>query len=202
MCGIWGQFWFCPHLSSPVRRGLRTRKPNARAVVAVSAVVAVIFTRCQENRPAPGADLLPEKVHWPFQRPTPLEVLPAHFVRGVIRPPRVRQSPKTVEVRKPFRLVVGSPVFCSFPAFAQGAPRMCPQLPPLFRHVPPLFENEPLNVPPHTPGFRHTSAHVCALVKATSHREKEKGRTFWELCGLVCGARGRNRTGTPCGGGF
>ena len=79
---------------------------------------------------------------------------------------------------------------------------MCPQLPPLFRHVPPLYENEPLNVPPHAPGFRHTSAHVRALVKATSHRGKEKGRTVVEPCGLVCGARGRNRTGTPCGGGF
>ena len=69
-------------------------------------------------------------------------------------------------------------------------------------HVPPLFENEPLNVPPHAPGFRHTSAHVRALVKATSHRGKEKGRTVVEPCGLICGARGRNRTGTPCGGGF
>ena len=33
-----------------------------------------------------------------------------------------------------------------------------------------------------------------------------KGKTkrphFFELCGLQCGARGRNRTGTPFGGGF
>ena len=65
---------------------------------------------------------------------------------------------------------------------------LCPQLPPLFRHVPPLYENEPLNVPPHAPGFRHTSAHVRALVKATSHREKEKGRKLVEASGLICGA--------------
>lgn len=68
--------------------------------------------------------------------------------------------------------------------------------------VPPLLGNAPPNVPPRTPGFRHTSAHVCALVKATSHREKEKGRKLVEATGLICGARGRNRTGTPCGGGF
>ena len=55
---------------------------------------------------------------------------------------------------------------------------------------------------PPTPGFRHTSAHVRALVKAASHREKEKGRKLVEASGLICGARGRNRTGTPCGGGF
>lgn len=60
--------------------------------------------------------------------------------------------------------------------------------------VPPLLEKVPPFVPPHTPGFRHTSAHVCALLEATSHRGKEKGRTFLELCGLVCGARGRTQT--------
>jgi hypothetical protein len=69
-------------------------------------------------------------------------------------------------------------------------------------NVPPHSENAPPNVPPRTPGFRHTSAHVCALVKATPHRGKEKGRKLAEATGLVCGARGRTRTGTPCGGGF
>lgn len=61
-------------------------------------------------------------------------------------------------------------------------------------HVPPLFQNAPPNVPPRTPGFRHTSAHLYALVKAASHRGKEKGRTVMEPYGLICGARGRNRT--------
>ena len=68
--------------------------------------------------------------------------------------------------------------------------------------VPPVSGKIPPFVPPRTPGFRHTSAHVRALVKATFHREKEKGRKLVEATGLICGARGRNRTGTPCGGGF
>jgi hypothetical protein len=38
--------------------------------------------------------------------------------------------------------------------------------------------------------------------KACLHRAKEKSRTVFDVCGLDCGARGRNRTGTPCGGGF
>lgn len=46
---------------------------------------------------------------------------------------------------------------------------------------------------PETPGLRCISAHVCALVKAISHRGKEKGRTVMEPCGLISGARGRNR---------
>src|SRR5690606_15266193 len=69
-------------------------------------------------------------------------------------------------------------------------------------NVPPIWSFVPPNVPPHTPGFLHPSAHIRALVKATSHRGKEKGRTVMEPYGLICGARGRNRTGTPCGGGF
>ncbi len=64
----------------------------------------------------------------------------------------------------------------------------------LHGHVPPPLEKVPPNVPPHTPGFRHTPAHVCALVRPLPQREKEKGRTFWELCGLQCGPPDRNRT--------
>ena len=59
--------------------------------------------------------------------------------------------------------------------------------------VPPNLQKIPPFVPPRTTGFRHTSAHVCAPVKATFQREKEKSRTFWELCGLICGARDWNR---------
>ena len=51
-------------------------------------------------------------------------------------------------------------------------------------HVPPLFENAPPNVPPHTPGFMHTYADACALVKAHFHREKEKSRKLVEAVGL------------------
>ena len=84
-------------------------------------------------------------------------------------------------------------LFYACEGFGRGG--ICADVPPLFQKVPPF-------VPPPTPGFRHTSAHVHALVKATSHREKEKGRKLVEASGLICGARGRNRTGTPCGGGF
>ena len=87
------------------------------------------------------------------------------------------------------------PTKTSGPACAALVGGTCSDVPPLFQKVPPF-------VPPHTPGFRHTSTHVRALVKATSHREKEKGRKLVEASGLICGARGRNRTGTPCGGGF
>ena len=85
------------------------------------------------------------------------------------------------------------PHFFACEGFGRGG--ICADVPPLFQKVPPF-------VPPSTPGFRHTSSHVHALVKATSHREKEKGRKLVEASGLICGARGRNRTGTPCGGGF
>ena len=68
--------------------------------------------------------------------------------------------------------------------------------------MPPWNATMPPNVPPELTGLCRTSPNVTELLTCGFHREKEKGRTFSELCGLICGARGRNRTGTPCGGGF
>ena len=71
-----------------------------------------------------------------------------------------------------------------------------------FRNVPPVGDSMPPNVPPDAPGCQYTSTDVSALLKRGFHRGKEKGRTLLEAYGLIYGARGRNRTGTPFGGGF
>ena len=68
--------------------------------------------------------------------------------------------------------------------------------------VPPLFEIMPPKVPPPAPGMWHTSPDRIARQTGGFHRENKKARKAWDLHGLVCGAGGRNRTGTPCGGGF
>ena len=60
----------------------------------------------------------------------------------------------------------------------------------------------PPNVPPDAPGLRDTCADFYGLQNSFYRVEKEKGRKVMNLHGLECGARGRNRTGTPCGGGF
>jgi hypothetical protein len=70
------------------------------------------------------------------------------------------------------------------PQFLILCPQICPQMPPEYVTL------------------SRTLTDDSPREKAGFQREKEKGRKNLHSFGLVCGARGRNRTGTPCGGGF
>lgn len=60
--------------------------------------------------------------------------------------------------------------------------------------IPPFLEILPPKIPPRYPGTWHTLANAIEQQTLGFHREKEKGRTSLERCGLICGARGRTRS--------